>query len=57
LSAHLSLLRSNGFEIAHVKKQIDERGIRRERLAPRYRHLSDEDLVTRSAYVLARKTG
>jgi len=56
LSAHLSLLRSNGFEIAQVKKHIDESGIRRDRLAPRYRGLSDEDLVTRSAYVLARKT-
>ncbi len=55
LSAHLSLHRSNGFEVVHVKRHIDESGIGRDRLAPRFRNLTDEDLVTRSAYVLARK--
>ena len=36
-------------------RRTDTSGIGRERLAPRFRAMSDEDLVTRSAFIAAAK--
>ncbi len=54
-STHLRLLEKYRFEIvADVKKQARS-GIKREELAPRFRNMSEEDLNTYNAFILARK--
>ncbi len=44
-----------GLEILVFERNRYEDGIRRERLAPRFRDMPDDDFTCRSAYVLARK--
>lgn len=55
LSTHLGLLGENGFEIVHSQTRRSDNGIVRERLAPRFREMSDEDLATEAVFVQARK--
>jgi hypothetical protein len=54
-STHIQLLRENGFEIVYQLPLRDSSGLPRHRLAARYSRLSDDDLATRVAYVLAVK--
>jgi SAM-dependent methyltransferase len=54
-SAYLELLERHGFEVVSDVRRSDACGIGRERLAPRFRAMSDEDLATRSAFIAAVK--
>jgi SAM-dependent methyltransferase len=54
-SAYIELLERHGFEVVSDVRRTDASGIGRERLAPRFRAMSDEDLVTRSAFIAAVK--
>lgn len=54
-STHVRLLEQCGFQVAHALRRTDTTGIGRARLAARFRGLSDEDLTTRSAFILARR--
>ncbi len=53
-SSHLQLMKKYGFDVI-CDQQIRRRGIERNKLARRYRELSDDDLLTRSAFVIAVK--
>jgi hypothetical protein len=55
LATHLALMRRHGFSIVRVLRRLRDDGIARESLAPRWRHISDEDLRTASAFVIARR--
>ncbi len=55
LSTHLSFQERMGFRIVTVTRVEGENGLPRRRLQPRYRNLSDEDLTTSSAHVVAVK--
>ena len=55
LSTHLSLLDRTGFEVIRALKEHLASAVRREQLAPRFRHLSDEDMTTSSVYIQARR--
>ena len=55
LSTHLDLMQEVGFGIICTQRAEDTSGIARRKLAHRFRGMSDEDLTTRSAYVLAAK--
>ena len=52
LSTYLALCEENDCEVVSVKR-VEERGIARERAAPRFRDLSDEDFRTSSAHIVA----
>jgi SAM-dependent methyltransferase len=54
-SVHLDLMRVAGFKVVAVQRVQTDSDVRRDQLAPRFRSLSEEDLTTRSAYVLAVK--
>jgi len=54
-SYHQSLLEDNGFEIVRSLPNKDGEGIRREKLAPRFRDISDEDLIIADAFIQATK--
>lgn len=54
-SMHRKLIEQSGFEIVRELKGYDESGIRSGQLARRFADFSDEDLATRTAYVLAVK--
>lgn len=54
-SDHADLMRRSGFEIVREVRHIDHGGIQRSQLAVEFQAISDEDLATRSAYVVARK--
>ena len=54
-SAHVSAIRSVGFEIACAMIETDRGGIAREDLASRWIGLSDSDLHARSGFIQARK--
>ena len=55
-SVHQRLLGENGFELVCILRQhIRDRGIAREKLAARWRDLSDDDLTCAGAFVQARK--
>lgn len=54
-STHLSILRSLGMTIARDEPVRDHSGLTRDRLAPRFATLTDEDLITRTAFILAVK--
>lgn len=56
-STHSRLLRAHGFEIVCSVRIRDDSGIGRERLAPRFRNMPDDDLTTSNAFAQARKTG
>jgi hypothetical protein len=57
LSGHLEIMRRNGITAVHVYRGLcpDKVPIPREALAPRWRDIADEDLVTDTAFVIARK--
>jgi hypothetical protein len=48
-------MRKHGFSIVRVLRRLREDGIPREALAPRWRDISDEDLKTATAFVIARR--
>lgn len=54
-STHIQLLREHHFEVVGDLRYEDRSGIKREQLAPSFRRLSDEDLVTCSAFIQAIK--
>jgi hypothetical protein len=54
LSTYLTLCEENGCEVVSVKA-VEEEGIPRERMAPRFRDLSEEDVRTSSAHIVAVK--
>lgn len=54
-STHISLLKDTGFEVVMDKTVVDTSGITRKNLSPRFSNMSEQDLTTRNAYILARK--
>ena len=52
LSGYLALCEQNDFQIVSVKR-VEEEGIARERAAPRFRDLPEEDFRTSSAHIVA----
>jgi hypothetical protein len=55
MSRHLEEIEGCGFEIITILRTTRQDGFPRDRLAARFRRLPDEDLVTSTLYVLARK--
>ena len=55
VAEHLRLLDAHGFDLVRVIRGRGEGGLRRGQLARRWRTLSDEDLATQSAFIIARK--
>jgi SAM-dependent methyltransferase len=53
VSAHLDLLRGNGFELTRLLKRRGGNGIDRRQLAPAWRHLSDDDLACSGVFYQA----
>lgn len=56
-SSHINTMQEIGFEIIADEKLKVPCKIKRKKLARRFQGLSDDDLTTRSAYILARKKG
>jgi hypothetical protein len=56
-SEHLQEQIQSGFRILCQERIEDKSGLPRKKLAPAFQHLSDEDLVTSGAYILAVKHG
>ena len=54
-SVHVDNMKKNGFEIRCLMKNTLPDGIGRERLAARWRHISDEDLNCSGAFIQAQK--
>jgi hypothetical protein len=54
-SAHLQMLRCYGFDIVQEIKVTDIKGVGRPALAPEFKGMTDDDLVTVSAFVQAVK--
>lgn len=54
-STHISLLQKAGFRVMSDERFVRPSGVTRAKLAPRFRHLTDEDLTTSSALVQAVK--
>jgi len=54
LSAYLALCEECGFEVLGVT-HVPGEGVRRDRLAPRFRSLPDDDHAVRSAHLAARR--
>ena len=52
---HLELLERHGFETVELIRGKRAGGIGRDRLAPRWRNMSDEDLATQTCFFIARK--
>jgi hypothetical protein len=55
LSIHLTLLEKLNFKVVCDIKIKDTSGINRERLAPRFKNMSNEDLTTSGAFIQAIK--
>lgn len=55
LGRHLALLEENGFVIERVIRGHAAGGLKRAELAPRFRGISEEDLVTQTGFVVARR--
>ena len=53
VSAHRRLLQENGFTIVQEQARHDTHGLGRAQLANRFRHLTDEDLVTQTVFIQA----
>lgn len=56
-ATHLELMGRHGFEVVHMIRGRKAGGITRARLAPRWRGISDDDLATQTAFVVARRRG
>ena len=54
-SIHRKLIEQSGFDIIRELKGYDKSGIEKHQLAPQFADISDEDLITRTAYILAVK--
>lgn len=54
-SEHLRQLRANGFRVVMDRRVHSDSNLRKSQLAIRFRHLSDEDLTTSGAFVVATK--
>jgi hypothetical protein len=57
LGTHLGLMERKGFEIVEVIRGRRDDGLTREEHAPRWRSRPDDDLTTRTAFVIARRRG
>jgi hypothetical protein len=57
LATHLGIMQKKGFDVVEVIRGKRDDGLTREQHAPRWRSCSDEDLTTRSAFVIARRRG
>jgi SAM-dependent methyltransferase len=55
LSKHIELIKKNGFEIVKIEKRIWDNEISKKDLTSRFENLSDSDLTTSWAYIVARK--
>ena len=55
LSEYLRQFEVHGFEVRQVTRVPGSNGVVRSRLAPRYRTVTDDDLVTRGAHIVAVK--
>jgi Methyltransferase domain len=55
-STHINLLRKTGFRVVTDERIVRPSGISRPQLAPRFRHLTDDDLTTSSALIQAVKS-
>lgn len=55
-STHIDLLRKSGFEVVCDAKIENHSGIQRKHLASRFKNMSDDDLTTSGAFVLAVKS-
>ena len=53
LSAHVELIGRAGFDIRLVRKVQQKSAVTRGNLTTRFRHLSDDDLTTSAAYIVA----
>jgi hypothetical protein len=54
-STHIALIKKTGCRVVRDERIIRPSGITRAQLAPRFRHLTDEDLITSSALIQAVK--
>jgi len=54
-SEHQNLLEKTGFKLLHEKKKFLDSAISRKDLAQRFASISDDDLLTSGAYILANK--
>jgi SAM-dependent methyltransferase len=54
-SLHIDLLRKSGFKIIYDSRTQDTSGIERKHLALKFKNISDDDLVTSSAFIIAIK--
>ena len=56
VSAHVALLQEQGFELREQTRTKREPAVPRERLAPGFREMSEDDLTTAGAFIQAQKT-
>ena len=54
-SVHIALMGKNGFKIIYHLKKYREGGIKRLKLSPNWREMSDDDLLCSSTFILAQK--
>jgi hypothetical protein len=54
-STHQKLMKSSGFRVVSEQVLTRESRVKRAQLAPRFRHLTDEDLTTADVFVQAVK--
>jgi len=57
LGTHLALIERAGFDLVRVQRDRPGGGIARAQLAPRWRAISDDDLATDTAFLVARRRG
>lgn len=55
-STHLRLIRETGFDLTCSIRDTSHSRLNREQLAPRFRSMTQEDLVTSTCFIQARKT-
>lgn len=56
LSAHINIIKHNGFEIIKVIRSSSKNNLTRDQLGADFKDLSDEDLNTETAWIIAKKT-
>lgn len=54
-SVHISILNEEGFCVVCDKQIREKSGISRDQLAPRFKSMPNDDLITRSAFIQAKK--
>lgn len=55
LATHEKLINRFGFEIVREVKEIDRTGLSRDRLAPEFKDISEDDLITKTTFLQAVK--